>query len=122
MKFIHRLAFYLFGFSIGLIFLFFFLNKKGASCDYSPNARVLKNIRSKSLVYTNEVFTKIQEDKLDTAYVSYLLQHGNVDFGESNTQPKDCKRYVINGNVQEKKLTLQVENCAEEAVIISLSE
>ena len=47
MKFIHRLGYYLGGFSIGLIFLAFFLSGKRASCDYGPDARVLKNIGQK---------------------------------------------------------------------------
>ena len=52
MKFIHRLGYYLGGFSIGLIFLAFFLSGKRASCDYGPDARVLKNIGQKK----NNVF------------------------------------------------------------------
>lgn len=123
MKFIHRLAYYLFGFSIGMIFLVFFLNKKGASCDYSPNARVKKNIRLKPKVYSEDVLAKIQEKNLDTSYVSYLLERGRVRFGESETDHRAvCNLYVITGKKEEKSLRLEVENCEDYAVIISLSE
>jgi hypothetical protein len=123
MKFIHRLAYYLFGFSIGMIFLVFFLNKKGASCDYSPNARVKKNIRLKPKVYSEAVLAKIQEKNLDTSYVSYLLERGRVRFGESETDHREvCNLYVITGEKEEKSLRLEVENCEDYAVIISLSE
>ena len=47
MKFIHRLGYYLGGFSIGLILLAFFLQGKKTSCDYGPNARTTKNIANK---------------------------------------------------------------------------
>lgn len=122
MKFIHRLAYYLFGFSIGMIFLLFFLNKKGASCDYSPNARVKKNIRLKPKIYSEEVLLKIQENNLDTTYVSYLLNRGKVSFRESDTKRELCNLYVITGKKEDKPLRLEVENCRDYAVIISLSE
>lgn len=122
MKFIHRLAYYLFGFSIGMIFLVFFLNKKGASCDYSPNARVKKNIRIKPKIYSEDVLAKIQEKNLDTSYVSYLLERGRVRFGESDTNRELCNLYVITGKKEEKSLRLEVENCRDYAVIVSLTE
>lgn len=122
MKFIHRLAYYLFGFSIGLIFLFFFLSKKGASCDYSPNARVKKNIRLKPKIYSEEVLAFIQQSNLDTSYVSYLLERGRVRFGEGDTNREFCNVYVITGKKDDKSLRLEVENCEDHAIIISLSE
>lgn len=122
MKFIHRLAYYLFGFSIGMIFLVFFLNKKGASCDYSPNARVKKNIRLKPKIYSENVLMKIQESNLDTSYVSYLLNRGRVRFRESDTNRELCNLYVITGKKEEKSLRLEVENCTDYAVIVSLAE
>ena len=42
-----RFGFYGFGFVIGLLLLFFFLNGKKAGCDYGPDARTLKNIKIK---------------------------------------------------------------------------
>ncbi len=122
MKFIHRLAFYLFGFSIGLIFLYFFLSKKEASCDYSPNARVKKNIRMKPKIYSDDVLLKIQQNNLDTSMVSVLLNIGKVDFSESNTNLDICNIYIITGMVENKDLKLKVENCTDEAVILSLLE
>jgi len=122
MKFIHRLGYYLFGFSIGLIFLFFFLSKKEASCDYSPNARVKKNIRIKPKVYSEAVLLKIQENNLDTSMVTVLLKKGKVDFSESNTNLDVCNIYTITGTIESQNLKLKVENCPEEAIILSLSE
>ena len=47
MTLLQRIGYYLGGFSIGLIILAFFLNGKKVSCDYGPEARVLKNINTK---------------------------------------------------------------------------
>lgn len=122
MKFTQRLAFYLFGFSIGLIFLFLFLNKKGASCDYSPDARVKKNIRIKPKVYSENVLTQIKSNQLDTTYVTNLLQTGNVDFSESDTKRDSCNLYVIYGKVKDEQIRLEVENCPDKTIIVSLSK
>lgn len=122
MKFTQRLAYYLFGFSIGLIFLFYFLGKKGASCDYSPNARVKKNIRLKPKIYPEAVLEIIQQNNLDTSYVSMLLQNGKVDFSDSNTNLDVCSIYIIRGKFEDKPLKLEVENCPEHATILSLSQ
>lgn len=122
MKFIHRLAYYLVGFSIGLVFLYFFLSGKDASCDYSPNARVKKNIRLKPQVLSSEVQQLLDENKIDTSNIRYLLYRGKVDFSESDTNTEVCNIYVIRGERDEKQLQLTVENCPEEAKILSLTE
>ena len=71
MKFIHRLGYYLGGFSIGLIFLAFFLNGKKVSCDYGPEARVLKNINSKKIVFSEDLTTF----SLDTSEVKSVIKN-----------------------------------------------
>ena len=67
MKFIHRLGFYLGGFSIGLIFLAFFLSGKKTSCAYGPNARVLKNISTKSLIINPKIQSQLEALNLTLA-------------------------------------------------------
>ena len=59
MKFYQRFAYYIFGFSIGLVFLFFILNGKETSCSYFPNARVLKDLRSKPFHYSDVAKEKL---------------------------------------------------------------
>lgn len=122
MKFIHRLAFYLGGFSVGLIILFFILDGKDTSCDYSPNARVKKNIRIKPKIYSEEVLQLMRNQGLDTTHVAYLLEHGKVDFSESNTNTEICNVYTINGKIETEKLQLVVENCPEKATVFSFSK
>jgi hypothetical protein len=52
MKFKHRLGFFLGGFSIGLVFLAFFLKQKKTKFAYGPNDRVLKNINDKPIQFS----------------------------------------------------------------------
>ena len=120
MKFIHRLAFYLGGFIIGLILLFFFLSGKRTGCDYGPEARTLKNIRLKTLVISENALMTLTENNLDTTAVSALLKNGTVFFRESDTKLDSCKQYVIRGKIESKTLKIRVENCETVAKIMTL--
>lgn len=116
-----RFGFYGFGFIIGLLLLFFFLNGKKAGCDYGPDARTLKNIKIKQRVYSTQSLQDLKKNNLDTATVSYLLKLGDVNFGESNTKLDSCKVYVIEGSVKKIKLKMSVQNCEKTATITSIA-
>lgn len=107
MKLIHRLGFYFGGFSIGLIFLMFFLSGKKTSCAYGPNARVLKNINSKKIVLSYNIEETIRTNALDSLSVFETLKNGKVLFNESDTKQDSCKVYTI----QHQDVKLQVKNC-----------
>lgn len=111
MKLAHRLGFYFFGFIIGLFLLFFFLGGKKASCDYTPTARVLKNIRIKERVFSEEVLAVMQNYSIDTADISNILKSGDVDFGKSNTDLDSCNTYFIEGEAKTKTIGLLIANC-----------
>lgn len=117
MKFAHRLGYYLGGFVIGLILLFFFLSGKKTSCDYGPEARTLKNIRVKPRFFSEKALMSLSNYQVDTSAVSALLRNGNVLFSESNTSLDSCKQYVISGLMIEKKIKIRVENCESKATI-----
>ena len=121
MKFIHRLGYYLGGFSIGLIFLAFFLSGKRASCDYGPDARVLKNIGQKKIMFSKSAEVMMLEEAIDSTKIYRTLRTGDVNFSESNTKLETCKLYVIEKTVEEKEIALTVENCEEFATIKNIS-
>lgn len=120
MKLAQRLFYYLGGFAIGLILLFFFLGGKKTSCDYSPTSRVLKNIRSKERVFSEQALATMESYKVDTADVSSLLLKGTVDFSKSNTQLDSCRTYFVEGIIKEKTVSMSIENCDSIAKINSL--
>ncbi|MFC5045737.1 hypothetical protein ACFSTE_19475 [Aquimarina hainanensis] len=117
MKLLHRIGYYLGGFAIGIILLFFFLGGKKTSCAYGPNARVLKNIRIKERAFSPSVLSKIQAKEIDTADISVLLNDGNVNFSKSNTKLDSCKTYYIEGSINEKEIEMLVQNCDSTATI-----
>ena len=120
MKFIHRLGYYLGGFSVGLILLAFFLSGKRVSCDYGPDARVLKNIGLKQLQYTEDVEALIASNVIDSITIALVLRQGDVNFSMSNTELETCKLYVIEKTVDKKDIWLTVENCETIATLKSI--
>ena len=53
MNFFKRISFYFFGFLVGLVFLFYIMDKKSATFNYSPNKRVLGDISKKKWILDN---------------------------------------------------------------------
>jgi hypothetical protein len=117
MKLIQRIGYYLGGFSIGLILLAFFLSGKKASCSYGPNARVLKNISTKPLKYSDEALTYIDNKIIDTSLINTTLRKGNVNFSLSDTALDSCKIYVIEEDVDNIEILLTIENCDSLAIL-----
>ena len=117
MKFIYRLGYFSVGLIMGIIILIFFLGGKKASCDYSPNARTLKNIRIKERSFSTEAIHFFETYKIDTSSVSAILDDGNVDFGKSKTKQEPCKIYFISGEIGTETLELQIENCEKTAMV-----
>lgn len=121
MKLIHRLAYYGLGLFFGIVILIFFLGGKKTSCDYSPNARVLKNIRIKERKFSESSLNFFNDNKIDTSLVSLILKNGDVDFNKSNTDAKPCNIYFISGDSENKSIELEVENCDSIATIKKVS-
>lgn len=122
MKLIQRIGYYLGGFSMGLIILAFFLNGKKVSCDYSPQARVLKNINTKEIVYSEAINNALLEKEIDSLTIVYLLKRGDVNFSKSEPRQEPCGVYTIEGTYNEKDLLLTVENCELTATILNISQ
>lgn len=111
MGFLKRLGWYLVGLSIGLIFLVFFLKKKsgeeGIDFCYLPNCRVLKDMRSKPLTFSES----LPEQYRDTLLIQSFFKDGDVDFSKSDTKSKPCKTYFISHDYNGEELELKVKNC-----------
>lgn len=117
MKLIHRIGYFSIGLFFGIVILMFFLGGKRASCDYSPNARTLKNIRIKERVFSDEALSYFSNREIDTAWVSTILNDGKVHFGESDTDAKPCAVYSVSGKMESSKLQLHIQNCDSTAII-----
>ena len=121
MKLIHRVGYYLGGFSIGLIILAFFLQGKKASCDYGPNARTTKNIGNKPKEYTESTQLIMEKYQMDTLDVSNMIRYGTVDFSKSDTKSEECNTYHVENTFKENAFEINVINCDSLATIQSIT-
>ncbi|MEZ2414198.1 DUF4258 domain-containing protein [Muriicola sp. E247] len=124
MAFLKRLGFYLIGLTIGIIFLTFFLKKKtsetGTEFCYFPNCRVLKELRSKPLTYSANTEEMMDDMKIDTLTIQYLLREGDVNFSESDTKAQPCKVFLVEGQIQEREASLLFKNCDSTTILESI--
>jgi len=108
---------------MGLVFVFFILNGKNATCSYFPNARVLKNITSKPFYYSDEASAVLKESWIDSIDVKNTLIYGDVDFDQSNIKFGNGKIYVVEGKtVANIPILLEVVNYEEKALLKSITK
>jgi len=122
MNFINRLAYYLLGILIGILFLIFFFKGKFAGKDmsfcYLPNCRVLKDLRSKPFYYSDLASQKIKQGLLDTIDLQKIFRYGDVDFSKSNIPMEEGKYYLIKGkNDKQEIIFVEVINYENKAVL-----
>lgn len=117
MSLLKRFGYYFGGFAIGLVILAFFLNGKRVSCDYGPDARVLKNINTKPMVFSEDAIAFMSAQQIDTTQINYILYKGDVNFSKSNTNKTPCKEYYIVGEIHDKATALTIENCEKKALL-----
>ncbi len=115
MTFKQRLPYYLFGFVLGIIIVVFVFIKKNTTFDYGPNARVLKNIRTKNIIYSQEIIERMQSLKIDSSKINEILKDGNVDIW-NKIKTDSCIEYKI----ELKEISLTINNCDSVAYINNL--
>lgn len=71
------------GVGLGIILLLFFLSGKKTSCDYGPNARTLKFLKSKPLKKSDSLDRELAIYKLDSADFASIFINGEVNFRKS---------------------------------------
>lgn len=115
MQFLHRLGYYLGGFSVGLVLLFFLFNGKRTQCHYGPQARVLNDL-SKKEWNTNADVEKV----LDSGSIRRILKRAKVDFSTSETQRDSCNVYQL---IYEQEITmwLRVKNCKNQVIVLEVN-
>ena len=112
-----RFFYYLIGVSLGSIIVFFIWTGKDVSFDYGMDARTLKTIRTKTLVYSNNVKLLMDKSKIDSTAIEYILSSGDVDFSKSKQHKMPCPEYSVNGSYLNKELELWIIRCDSIATI-----
>ncbi len=117
-----KLKFYLLGLIPGLLFVFFILNKKGASCSgYLPSNRVVAETLSKEFSYTKEFEAQIEALELDQSVVKdSIIAKGKINFDRSEAQKKPCPSYLLLSPENEPTYEVIFEKCADGVTLQSI--
>lgn len=111
MKLIQRIGYYLGGFSMGLVILAFFLNGKKTSCSYGPESRVIKNINSKKIIYSENISNYLNNNIIDSSDLTNILKKGDINFTKSYPRQEPCGVYTIESVLNKNNVSLTVKNC-----------
>jgi len=115
MSLLRRFGFFGFGFTIGILILLFVLNGKKAACSYLPNDRMLANMHYKAHFYSAEVLKILHQENLDTTELNKIFEIGDINFSKSKVHIKPCRFYWIDGTIKNKKLSVIIKNCVNNA-------
>ena len=102
MSFIKRLFYYLGGVGLGIIILMFFLSGKKTSCDYGPNARTLKFLKSKPLQKSKDAEMDITLHNIDSLDIKTALDVGEINFSSSEISNDLPNIYALEINLENK--------------------
>ena len=102
MSFIKRLFYYLGGVGLGIIILMFFLSGKKTSCDYGPNARTLKFLKSKPLQKSKDAEMDITLHNIDSLDIKAALDVGEINFSSSEISNELPNIYALEINLENK--------------------
>lgn len=119
--FLRRLFFFAIGLVIGIFILKNFFNKKNAEFDYMPNARTLKSISNKPLVYfSDEAKDQLKQLNIDSVQAMTLLDFGKVNFKASQLREKPCQTYQIEPTKKTPPIIMSVQRCDSVSIIKSI--
>ncbi len=115
-----RFTLYGIGFGIGIVLVFFFLGGKKASCNWLPNDRILNIISQKNITFSKNVKEELASTETDSLDIMQILERGEIDFSKSQVKNEPCRKYWIEGSVDQKDLIITVELCDSTAVVKTL--
>lgn len=117
MHLLKRFGYYLIGIALGSLVVLFIWKGKDVSFDYGMDARTLKTIRIKKRLFSDSAQQTLATSKIDTATISTILNHGDVDFGKSKPRLKPCAEYFITGKDSLNHINLYITRCDSTATI-----
>jgi len=121
MKLSNRLIYFMGGFLIGILILTFIWDKKNTKFPYLPDARVLNDVNSKNVHYSQKLHSAFAKNIITANQVQDILKNGDVNFSKSNTKLDSCNVYVIEKIINTKNCSVSLENCAKEVKVFDYS-
>ncbi|QIG88249.1 hypothetical protein G6R40_00640 [Chryseobacterium sp. POL2] len=105
-----KLKFYFIGFIPGLLVVLFILNKKGTSCSYFPNDRVIAESMTKPVSLPKNIETELTNLQIDKAFLKdSIIGKGKIDFDKSQAQKQPFPEYYLTSPEKNPKYEITYE-------------
>lgn len=98
MKISKRILYYLIGFGIGLILTIILFQGRG--CEWTPGNRVKTSLQNSKILISNHQKCLLNCLSITDAEIFEMVNHGEVDFGKSDTK-SSIQTFVVNGLKQD---------------------
>lgn len=121
MSVLKKFFYYLVGFAFGIVLVIFIWRGKGVSFDYGMNARTLKTLRAKPLVYSENAQLSMKKLRIDSTAIQSLLVNGDVNFRKSNPRGYPCPEYFITGTYSKNELQMYIIRCDSTATVSKIA-
>lgn len=116
-----KLKFYAIGLIPGLLIVFFILNKKGTSCSYFPNDRVIAETLTKDFTYSPNFKSEMESHKISEKFLKdSIVAAGTIDFDKSNAQSKPCPQYLLLYPKKNPRFEINYSKCQDAAEFTAL--
>lgn len=119
--FFRRLRFYVFGFLLGCVLVYFVLLRGKDRTGWLPERRVIEKIDS-TLSLTSPMKCLMDCDSISTADLHAIIKGSDVDFGESITQKKPFRMYVLKGKLRTgEEIKMNFDVCDSASILTKIS-
>ncbi len=114
-----RFFYYIVGFTIGAIFIYFLLIR-GRSFDFwMPGERVKTEIIERKAVISEKAICQFDCLNLNKDSISSIIKKSEVNFEKSSVREKPCKQYLL--EINEEKIVMNFSLCDTVVVLNSVS-
>ena len=96
MSLFRRLKLYFFGFSMGLLLVYFFFKDRSLP-PWLPKSVILEKLQNNPLFYTKHANCRMNCRQISRTEVQQILETGNVVFNKSKVRDKPCPTYALEG-------------------------
>ena len=127
MSFIERFKFYLIGVLAGTFLVILIFGKRNSCKDmvtnYLPGGRVLLEMKSKPIFYSNDAMAKLEEEDVDTAsFRNDILPKLDINFDLSDQRAEPCGKYVAYYQDSTHQWKLNLEKCKDKLDVKSIED
>jgi hypothetical protein len=115
-----RFFYYIVGFTIGAIFIYFLLIRGRSFNFWMPGERVKTEIIERKPVISEKAICQLACLNFNKDSISSIIKKSEVNFDKSSVRKKPCKNYLL--EINEEKILMNFSLCDTVVLLNSVSK